>query len=325
MRCLIAVLLCAPIHAFAQAQPVVTIGGDRGVELGVILDVAVGSGRVLVLDKNAPHIRVFDETGRLLQTTGRRGSGPGEFVVPFTVSYDSSTKSAFVTDPANARVTEYVLEDTLRLTRTIPTSVVNLRDVCVVKGRFFGISSSRTQLLDELEVRDGRLVSRRGVGKPQSTHPLASHPMVVGRTSDGPLLCDDSGFIWAASKVLGVIHRVSIDGDNQQTLPIQGFHPIRLQPGNGGSLVFSMPEEGWYEQISALLPTPTGVRVVLSRLNREEAIDGFQFVDVTSDLKTQGPRVSARWREIGATARGAVCAVNDPVPTVAIFAGPRCP
>ena len=280
---------------------------------------------MVVLDKNAPHIRLFDENGRLLQTTGRSGAGPGEFAFPFTVTFDSSARSVLVADPANARVTEYTLDDTLRLTRTIPTSVVNLRDICMVKGRFFGISSSKTHLLDELEVRDGRLVSRRGVGKPQAPHPLATHPMVVGRTSDGPLLCDDSGFIWTSSRVLGVIHRVSIDGDAQQTLQLQDFQPIRLQPGNGGSLVFSIPEEGWYEQISSLHRTSTGVRVVPSRFNRAESITGFQSVDVTSDVKAQGPRVAARWREIGATTRGTVCAVNDPVPTVAIFSSARCP
>ena len=324
-RLIASALLCAPAHAFAQAQPLVTIGGDRGVELGVILDVAAGSRRLLVLDKNAPHIRVLDESGRLLQTTGRRGSGPGEFSVPFTVSFDSSTKSALVVDPANARVTEYALVDTLRLTRTMPTSVVNLRDVCVVRGRLFGISGSRTHLLDELEVREERLVPRRALGKPQSSHPLVAHPLVAGRTSEGPLLCDDAGFIWVASRFLGEIQRINIDGDTQQTVLVRDFHPIRLQAGNGGSLTFSMPEDGWYEQITSLVPTPTGVRVVLTRFDRKESITGYQFVDLTSDLKTQSPRVPAQWRETGAVTRGTVCVVNDPVPTVAIFAGTRCP
>ena len=174
-RLIVSALLLVPTDAIAQAQPLVTIGGDGSAgELGEILDVVVASRRLLVLDKHAPHVRVFDETGRLRQTTGRSGSGPGEFRVPVAISIDSAKHAVFVVDIANARVTEYTLEDTLRLANTIPTSVVNLRDVCVLRGRFFGISSSKTHLLDELEMREGRLVQRRSLGKPQSSHPLAT-------------------------------------------------------------------------------------------------------------------------------------------------------
>jgi hypothetical protein len=324
-RLLVAVLVCAPVLVMAQAQPLVTIGGDRGIELGVILDVTVFAGHLVILDKNAPHLRLLSETGQLVQTTGRSGSGPGEFAVPWALFLDSSAKAVFVVDPANARITEYALDDTLRLTRTISTSVVNLRDVCVLRGRYFGNSGSRTQLLDELELRDGRLVPRRPLGKPQSGHPLASHPMVVGRTSEGPLLCDGSGFIWVASRYLGEIHRVSSDGAIQETVAVRDFPGIRLTAGSGGSLVFSAPDDGWYEEISGLVPQGRGVRVVLTRFTRDGSVRGYQFVDVATDLTSQTARHAANWREIAATNRGVVCVVNDPLPTLAVFSGTMCP
>jgi hypothetical protein len=309
----------------AQAQPLVTIGGERGIELGVILDAVAISGRLVILDRNAPHLRLLSESGQLLQTTGRRGSGPGEFAVPWTLSLDSAAKVVFVVDPANARITEYALDDTLRLTRTIPTNVVNLRDLCVLRGRYFGNSGSRTQLLDELEVREGRLVSRRPLGKPQSGHPLAVHPLVVGRSSEGPLLCDGSGSIWVASRYLGEVHRVNLDGETQETVAVREFHGIRLTAGSAASLTFSTPDDGWYEEISGLLPLKSGVRVVLTQFSRGGSVRGYQFADVSLDLKSQTPRRAANWQEMTATGRGAVCVVNDPVPTLTVFSGTRCP
>jgi len=317
-------LLCAPMGAMAQSQALITIGGDRGIELGEIRDVGAWSRRLVILDKNAPHLRVVDETGRLRQTTGRSGSGPGEFAVPVALSFDSATNSVFVVDQANARVTEYVLDDTLRLSKTIPTSVVNLRDLCVLRGRYFGNSGSRTQLLDELELSEGRLVPRRPLGKPQSGHPLAAHPLVVGRSSEGPLLCDGSGFIWVASRYLGEVHRVSLDGGTQETVVVRDFHGIQLTAGSGGSLTFSAPD-GWYEEVSALLPLRAGVRVVVTRSTRDGSVSGYQFVDVASDLQSQTPRIAANWIETAATSRGVVCVSNDPIPTVSVFSGTRCP
>lgn len=41
--------------------------------------VSDSSGRILVLDGLAQHIRVFDPSGEYLHTIGRKGSGPGEF------------------------------------------------------------------------------------------------------------------------------------------------------------------------------------------------------------------------------------------------------
>ena len=321
-------LLLLPVSAAAQtAGRLVTIGGELavGAELGTIRDVALPPGRIVILDRSAPHLRVLDAAGRLRQTVGRSGSGPGEYAVPFAVSFDSTTNALYVVDPANARLTQYTVADTLLLVRTIPTSVVNLRDVCVSRARIFGTSSSRTQLLDELEVRQGQLVSRGTLGKPATNHPLATHPLLIGRSSDGPLHCDDSGNVWVASRVLGELHRVSIEAGEQVTIPMPGFHPIQLRAEGGGGLSFSVPADGFYEEVSSLLATDSGVRVVLSRHNRDGSVTGYQFLDFGRDGKSQGARIPAQWRQIGQSAAGAVCVVNDPFPTLTVYEGSRCP
>jgi hypothetical protein len=315
----------AAVSSAAQLQPVVTVGGGRStVELGTILDVVALPSHFLILDKNAPHLRLVDQNGQLRQTVGRAGSGPGEYLVPSAVAFDSAANRVLVVDRANARVTEYHVGDTLRLGRTLPTNVVNLLDVCVSKGKLFGISGSKTTLLEELEIQDGRLVSKRGLGKPRSSHPLANHPMVVGRSSWGPLYCDPSGFVWIASKVLGDVHRVNIGTGEHQTVAVRDFHPIRLQAEAGGALSFSAPD-GWYEEISGVVTTSSGLRVVLTSLNRDGSVREYQFLDLASDLSSQGSRIASKWRQIDGSSRRAVCIVDDPVPMVTVFNGGRCP
>jgi hypothetical protein len=127
------------------------------------------------------------------------------------------------------------------------------------------------------------------------------------------------------SRVLGEIHRIAIESEAQQSQIIRDFHPIRLQPGNSGGLTMSLPESGWYEQVSSLLPTPAGVRVVLSRFIRGDSLAGYHTVDIASDLQTQTQRYRAQWRQVGLAARGAIGIVNDPAPTLAIFSGRGCP
>ena len=326
MKVLVSVsLLWMPVGAAAQARPLVTIGGESGVEFGSIVDAVSMKGRIIVLDKNAPHLRLLNEDGRLLQTAGRGGSGPGEFRIPWSLAVDSTSKTVFVVDPANARVTEYALEDTLGLKRTIATSIRNLRALCVLRGRFFGSTLSTTHLLDELEVRDGRLVSRRPLGKVQSNHPLAAHPLVGWRTGDGPVFCDGAGYVWMTSSLLGDIHRVDVESGSQQSQTIRDFQPILLQSGSGGTLTMSVPASGWYERVSSLLPTSNGVRVVLSLHGRGDSLAGYQAVDISSDLRTHSQRVRTQWRQVALAARGVICVVNDPAPTMAIFGGRGCP
>src|SRR5215207_6836277 len=46
-------------------------------------DVAVSeAGDVLAVDRDAPTLRLFDKTGKVLWARGRRGAGPGEYTFP---------------------------------------------------------------------------------------------------------------------------------------------------------------------------------------------------------------------------------------------------
>jgi hypothetical protein len=106
---------------------------------------------------------------------------------------------------------------------------------------------------------------------------------------------------------------------------LTNFQVIRMTPSGANSLTFSVPDDGWYEEVSGLVAMSSGVRVILTQFDREGSTRGYQFLDVASDLKSQSTRRPASWREVGATRRGVVCVVNDPVPTLSVFEGARCP
>jgi hypothetical protein len=313
--------------AAAQTPGTVTIGGEHGLgtDFGEIRDVAILPGHIVVLDKNAPHLRVFDLTGRLLQTTGRNGAGPGEFAFPFSVAYDAVKKLVYVTDPANSRVVEYNVEaDTLRLARSLFTNVTNLRDICFIRNRIFAISASRSHLLDELAISDDRLVPLATLGKPQSRHPLGQHPLVAWRASDGPLLCDEGGErIWVSSRLLGEVHRVELASGAQTMIPIAGFQPIRLTTGAGGRLTMSTPEAGFYNEIVSMILDVSTTKVVVGRRTG----DSMTQFEVFSVGEAGGLEMRARssWRQVGTLAGNVVCVVNDPYPTLSLFKGRACP
>lgn len=64
-------------------EEVMTIGeaaGDPDYQFGQISGIAVtGDGQIVLVDQQAQHLKVFDQTGAYLRTIGQAGSGPGEF------------------------------------------------------------------------------------------------------------------------------------------------------------------------------------------------------------------------------------------------------
>ena len=87
--------------------PEASIGELDGPEeylLGRVLGLAVdGDRNVYVLDGQAQHVRVFDETGVHVATVGGRGEGPGEFARAEAIAVLPDGRLA-VRDPGNMRI-----------------------------------------------------------------------------------------------------------------------------------------------------------------------------------------------------------------------------
>lgn len=90
-----------------SAELVATISGDSsssgeegfGSVRSLLLDSA---GSVYVLDPSFVQISVFDSTGALSRRVGRKGNGPGEYTLPYSIAWLGD--SLAVLDPGNSRI-----------------------------------------------------------------------------------------------------------------------------------------------------------------------------------------------------------------------------
>lgn len=120
------------------APRAVSIGGaeDAWTVLEEARRVLVIGDRVLSLHDNAPFLKVFDLSGRLVQSFGRAGAGPGEFRHPATAVYDPATGEILVFDDALGRVSHLAFGDTLSYRRARTLSVA-ARDACFIGRSLF--------------------------------------------------------------------------------------------------------------------------------------------------------------------------------------------
>ena len=103
------------LSASAGAQPVrltplTTIGCescDGPLLLTRVQAVAIAPDRrILVADRTAPHVRIFDATGRPVAAFGRRGQGPGELGTPMAISV-APNGNIEVIDMSRRRLTRF--------------------------------------------------------------------------------------------------------------------------------------------------------------------------------------------------------------------------
>lgn len=86
--------------------------GRRGDVFGAVADVGFdGADNLYVLDRLNARVVVFDSTGRLLRTLGRRGGGPGEFGAPQQMAV-SAAGEVFVSDVGRRALVTFAADGT---------------------------------------------------------------------------------------------------------------------------------------------------------------------------------------------------------------------
>jgi hypothetical protein len=121
-RLMLAIGLLSPLPAAAQNEPAVwrvsrnpalTIGSRDAVgpELfGAITGaIRLSNGIIVISDGKSMELRFFSSNGKHLTTTGRRGSGPGEFRIIAPIQRCAGD-SVFAYDPAQQRVSVFTPE-----------------------------------------------------------------------------------------------------------------------------------------------------------------------------------------------------------------------
>lgn len=323
------IVLAAPLLLGAQTAPRWIIGGEEDVvtQLGRFRSVVALPRSFVVLERDAPFLKVFDYSGRLVQSLGRSGGGPGEYRSPTSLSFDARRQRLLVVDPSNARVTAYRVRDSLVAPRFLKMGDIGVRSVCALGTRLVGLARNAPTILRELREEGDRLTVVSSFGAPRTNHPLGAHPMVRTRASDGPLLCDEQGNrAIVASAMLGEVHVFNASSRQQVTTPIPGFQRITMVVEDNALAM--VPPAGGYDVVHGLVPWEGSVLAVTER-TRPVPGDVTRSVGfAVSGISARGPgSLGARtqWRPLAKTNSGALCAQSDPAPAIALFTAGSCP
>src|SRR5512135_583278 len=111
--------IVGPFRLGPRTAAIGVLEGDPRQEFGEISSVAIlPDGRVVVLDRRIPSLRLFAPDGTPLFVAGRVGSGPGEFRLPSQVRLLPSGELA-VLDVGLARLSFFrLVRDSLRFRRS---------------------------------------------------------------------------------------------------------------------------------------------------------------------------------------------------------------
>lgn len=91
-----------------EALRIGTTEGDPEYQFGQISGIAeLPDGRIIVLDQQAQHLRIFSAEGEHLQTIGGPGSGPGEFALGARPVLVGAGDTLIVPDVTNRRVNRF--------------------------------------------------------------------------------------------------------------------------------------------------------------------------------------------------------------------------
>ena len=234
-----------PHDAVWHLEPLARFGvtdGDERYVFGHIADLALGSdGRIYVLDSQAANLRIFAADGTHISTVGRKGAGPGEFAVPYSIAFDEHDR-LWVADAGNARYSVFDLEGSFLTSHPIPfpRSLVPGQSRFTRDGRLLEVA----QLMEVLQGADGS-VRMRSLGPAAiamaledsltmtDTLPLVAdaEPPAFVRTTGTQTVgmvppfspaqlfeLDPRGWVWVGRSDRYVVEAISLGGEIVQTL-----------------------------------------------------------------------------------------------------------
>ena len=103
--CLIASSLAAQVPTVTKKLTIGCESCGDATQFSTFYDVSVSStGQVLVTNKDAPMLRLFDASGKSIWTGGQKGKGPGEYIMPYRSTIVDS--GIVVVDMTNSRLTD---------------------------------------------------------------------------------------------------------------------------------------------------------------------------------------------------------------------------
>lgn len=325
---LIAALSGAASDCGAQTSPSWVVGGDDGIgtELGARVRVFRVPNHLLIVERDAPFLKLVTPEGRVRQQIGRLGGGPGEFRQPSAVHYDSTRREVLVVDGAAVRVSVFALGDSLRFVQSLSAPEPSLEGVCTLRGRLFGLVRNSATMLREFAVEGERLIVKRAFAEPKSLHPLSAIPALRNEAS-GSLHCDPrQGELVVVSRTLGEVHRIDPDGRRHEVSPLPGF-AVMTMVASGGGFAAELRQGDTYDVVSNVASLGEGLGIVVARARmtlQGRRVMGYLTYRLDGRSAVVAPPLEA-WGEVAAFGAQVVCLQVEPIPTLAMFAGRRCP
>lgn len=229
--------------AITLGEPVRTaVGREDGPEhflFGEIPAAAVNSrGEIVVVDRKAWDVRLFDSRGAFLKQLGGRGQGPGEFRSPHSVLVTPSDE-IWVADMQRRLTIFASTSNGYKLARTIPVEAIGIHSMCLLGG---DLIANAVSMGDPFAVRvlDGQARPGRSFGKIYESR----NAILNVQFSQGRVACDPASdlIIYASSASLGEIRAYRRNGQSVWRVVVQDLRSNIIAETEGGYTVEGSPD-----------------------------------------------------------------------------------
>lgn len=319
----------SPAQVAAKAAS--SIGGEQHEDvLENPIQIQVIAGKILVLEPNAPFLKLFDLSGKTIQQFVKKGAGPGELIAPSRFLFDPAARRLYVWDRMNVRANIYALEDTLRFEKSYRTPS-GVSDACLLGTRLFVLGFWNGHLIHELQAQGGELRATRSLGVPRANHPLDGNPNFQFQVTIGRIACDAlRQQVIAVSSYVGAAQIVDTRSGVQRTVKLDSLRSLEFREKKVGQQIAVaqwVPSTG-ADYVTNAEAQVGSVRLLAIRLGKDHiGTEGFESETEWFLLPTGTLRRGAttRQREVGKNGPLVVCFLDAPSPKIETYTASRCP
>lgn len=220
-----------------------TLNGPEEVVFGDITDALVITTGIVILDQSLNQLRLYASDGTPRRQISRPGRGPGELSRPAALAV--TAHGLDVLDAGSQRVTRFTVSlDTAYYSGEIPLDF-NAFDICELNGVLFSLG-----------FREGRSIHAFVDGKASHSFGAAwgpPHPLLRRSLSRGYLACSkETGLVIAGSLLIPELRAFNSHGRPLWSYKVPHFVTVAMRSNHDGSVTYSTPAVGYYEQLVSL-------------------------------------------------------------------------